>query len=70
MCIFILIKQKNRGPGPHNSLHHTDNRKYFSSPFLTRNRREAHIFHLAREVEKLGDLLAEKGNFILIYELI
>ena len=27
---------------------------------LTLNRREAHMFHLAREVEKFGDVLAGK----------
>ena len=48
----VYQKIKNRGPGPYNSLRHADN-KYFSGLSLTRNRREAHMFHLAREVEKI-----------------
>ena len=51
---------KNRGPGLYNSLRHADNRKYFSGLSLTRNRREAHMFYLAREVGKFGHVLAEK----------
>ena len=53
---------KNRGPGPCNSLRHADNREYFSGLSLMRNRREAHMFYLAREVgKKFGDVLAEKN---------
>ena len=52
--LYILVYQiiKNRGPGPYNSLRHTDNRKYFLGLSLTWNRSEAHMFHLAREVGK------------------
>ena len=60
---------KNRGPGPYNSLRHADNRKYFSGLSLTRNRREAHMFYLAREVVKTWRCSCwEKGNFIMINE--
>ena len=61
-CVYIHIYQikKNWGPGPYNSLRHADNRKYFSDLSLMRNRREAHMFYLAREVGKFGDVLAEK----------
>ena len=37
---------------------------------LTQNRREAHMFYLAREVGKFGHVLAKKkvANFIMINE--
>ena len=44
---------KTRRSGPSNSLRHADNRKYFLGLSLTRNRREVHMFHLAREVGKV-----------------
>ena len=55
MNMFIHVYQiiKNRGAGPYNSLHHADNRKYFLGLPLTRNRKEVHMFHLAREVGKI-----------------
>ena len=58
--IYIHVYQilKNRGPGPYNSLRHADNNFFFGSP--SQNRRETHMFHVAREVEKLADVLAEK----------
>ena len=61
-CVYIHFYQitKNWGPGPNNSLHHTDNKRYFLGLSLTQNRREAHIFYLAREVGKYGHVLAEK----------
>ena len=60
---------KNRGPGPYNSLRHADNRKYFSGLSLTRNRREAHMFYLAREVGKIWRCSCrEKGYFIMSNE--
>ena len=61
-CVYIHVYQitKNWGPGPYNSLCPADNRRYFSSLSLTRNRREAHMFYLAREVAKFGHGLAEK----------
>ena len=59
---YIHVYQivKNGGPGLHKSIRHVDNRKYFSGLSLTRNRREAHMFHLAKEVEKFGDVPAEE----------
>ena len=53
-CVYIHAYQiiKNRGPGPYNSLHHADNRKYFSGLILSRIQSEAHIFYLASEVGK------------------
>ena len=59
-CIYIHVYRitKNWGPGPYNALRHADNKRYFSGHSLTRNRREAHIFYLAREVEKFGHVLA------------
>ena len=61
-CIYIRAYRitKNSGPGPHTSLRHADNRRYFSGLSLTRNRREAHLFYLAKEVGKFGHVLAEK----------
>ena len=60
---------KNRGPGPYNSLHHADYRKYFSGLSVTRNRREAHMFYLVWEVEKIWKCSCrEKGTFIMINE--
>ena len=45
----------------YNSLRcHADNRRYFSGLSLMQNRREAHIFYLAREAGKFGHVLAEK----------
>ena len=51
-CVYIHVYRltKNLGPVSYNPLHHTDNRRYFR--FLTRNRREAHMFYSAREVGK------------------
>ena len=62
LYVYIHVYQitKNWGPGPYNSLCHADNRKYFLGLSLTPNRREAHMFYLAREVGKFGHVLAEK----------
>ena len=68
-CVHIHVYQimKNWGPGPYNSLRHADNRRYFSGLSLTRNRREAHMFYLAKEVGKIWTCSCwEKGNFIMI----
>ena len=37
LCVYIHVYQivKNRGPGPHNSLRHADDRKHFSGLSLT-----------------------------------
>ena len=61
-CAYIHVYRitKNSGPGPYYSSHHTDNRRYFSALSLTRNRREAHMFYLAKELGKFGHVLAEK----------
>ena len=61
-CVYIHVYRitKNWEPGPYNSLRHADNRRYFSGLSLTQNLREAHMFYLAREVGKFGDVLAEK----------
>ena len=69
MCIYLsLPHKKNRGPGPYNSLRHTDNRKCFSGLSLTRNRGEA-LFYLAWEVERIWRCYCcEKGKFIMIIE--
>ena len=67
--LYIHIYQiiKSPGTGPHNSLRHTDNRKYFSGLFLTRNRKKAHMFHMVREVGKLWRCSCwEKGNLTII----
>ena len=59
--VYIPVYEiiKNWGPGPYNSLHYADNRKYFSVFSLTQNWRDAHIFYLAKEKGKLGHVLAE-----------
>ena len=70
-CVYIHVYRitKNWGPGPYNSLRHADNRRYFSGLSLTRNRREAHMFYLAREVGKIWRCSCwEKGKFIMINE--
>ena len=58
--IHVYCIPKNWGPGPYNSLRHADNTRYFSGLSLTRNRRKAHMFYLAREVRKFEYVLAEK----------
>ena len=55
-----LSNNKKLTTWSYNSLRHADNRRYFSSLSLTRNRREAHMFYLARKVGKFGHVLAEK----------
>ena len=54
-CMYNHVNQiiKNRGPGLCNYLRRADNRKYFSGLSLTQSQREAHMFHLVREVEKV-----------------
>ena len=58
--IHVYRIAKNWGPGPYNSLLHADNRRYFLGLSVTQNRREVHMFYLAREVGKFGHVLAEK----------
>ena len=55
--IYQIIKKW--GPGPYNSLHYADNWKYFLG-FSPRNRKEAHMFHLLKEVGKIWRCLAEE----------
>ena len=61
-CVYIHVHQitKNGRPGPYNSVCHADNRRYFLGLSLMQNRREAHMFYLAREVGKFGHVIAEK----------
>ena len=51
--IYVYHMMKNQGPGPYNSLHHADNRKYFLGLYPMRNRREAHMFCLGKEVRRI-----------------
>ena len=62
LCVYIHAYRitKNWGPGPYNSLHHANNRRYLLSLSLMWNRREAHMFYLAKEVGNFGHALAEK----------
>ena len=55
-CVYIHVYRITK-----NSLRHADNRRYFLGLSLTRNRREAHMFYLARKVGKFGHVLAEKN---------
>ena len=58
-----------RGPGPYTFLCHTENIKCFSGLSVTRNRSEARIIHLARELGEIWRCSSrEEVNFILIYE--
>ena len=66
MYIHVYQIIKNRGPGPYNSLCHTDNIKYFSGLSLTQNRGEAHMFYWRGKWEKFGDVLAERKVTIMI----
>ena len=61
-CVYIHVYRitKNGGPGPCNSLRHADDRRYISGLFPTRNRKETHMFYLAKEVGKFGHVLDEK----------
>ena len=61
-CVYIHVYRitKDCGPGPYNSLGHADNRRYFLGLSVTRNRREAHMFYLAREAGKFGHVVAAK----------
>ena len=56
-CVYIHVYKiiKNWGPGLYNSIHHTI---FWVS--LIENRREVHMFYLAREVGKFGHVFAEK----------
>ena len=58
--IHVYQKIKNIGPGPYNSLSHTDNIKYFSDLSLIWNWGEAHMFYQWGKQEKFGDVLAER----------
>ena len=67
-CVYIHVYHimKNWGPGPYNSLCNANNRKYFSGLSLMQNRREAHMFYLAREVRKTWRCsFCEKGNLMI-----
>ena len=60
--VYIRVYRltKNSGPGPYNSLRRPDKRRFFWCLSLMRNRREAHMFYLEREVGKFGCVLAEE----------
>ena len=60
--VYIHVYQiiKNWGTDLYNSLCHADNRRYFSGLSLKLNWREAHMFYLAREVGKFGNVLTQK----------
>ena len=59
--VYIHVYEiiKNWESGPYNFLRHA-NRKFFSGLSLARNRKEAHMFNLARKAGKSGHALAEK----------
>ena len=62
--MYNHVYQKKRGPGPHNSLCHAGNRKYFSdlSFSLIGNRKEAfNVSPGQGNRKKFGDILAEKN---------
>ena len=70
-CVYIHVYQmiKNQRPGPYNFLRHADNRKYFSGLSVTRNRGEAHMFYLARELGQIWTCSCwGKGKFIMVNE--
>ena len=57
--VYQIIE--HRGPGPYNSLCHTDNRKCFLGLSLIWNRREKCVWSFWRgKWEKFGDGLTEK----------
>ena len=60
MYIHVYEIIKNRGPGLFNSPCHADNIKHFMGLSLRRTQKKVHMFHLAKEVENFGDVLAEK----------
>ena len=69
--VYIHVYQiiKNTGPGPYNSLRHTNNRKYFLGLPLMQNRGKTYMFYLVREVGKIWRCsCCEKGNFTMINE--
>ena len=68
LCIRVYQIIKNLGPGLYNTTCLMD-RLHFWGFSITRNQREAQMFHLAAEVGKVYCFLAEKGNFNLISEL-
>ena len=53
MYIHVYQIMKCQGPGPYNSVRQTDFRKYFLGLSLTRNPREAPMFHMATEVGEI-----------------
>ena len=59
LCIRVYQIIKNLGPGLYNTTRLMD-RLHFSGFSITRNQREAQMFHLAGEVGKVYYVLAEK----------
>ena len=66
--IHVYWITKNWVPGPYNSLHHTDNRKYFLGLSLTRNRWEAHVLPGEGSGKTWKCSFWGKGKFIMINE--
>ena len=59
--IYVYEIIKTWGNGLYNSLRHADNNIFFGGGLsLTRNRKEVHMFNLAREVGKLDMFFLRK----------
>ena len=71
LCVYIHVYQiiENQGPGLYNFVHHPDNRKCLLGLSKMQNRKEAHMFHLAREVGRIWRCSCW-DNFITINEFI
>ena len=70
-CVYTHVYRitKNWVLAPYNSLHHADNRRYFSGLSPTPNRREsAHVLLGEGSGEIWKCPCWEKGNFIMINE--
>ena len=68
MYIHVYQIIKNQGPGPYNSLHHANNRKYFSGLSNTKSMGSTQV-SLGKGSGKIWRCSCwEKGNFILISE--
>ena len=59
MYIHVYQIIKNRGPGPHNSLHHPDNRKKILGLSLNmKSKGSAHVLLCKESRKNFGDALA------------
>ena len=73
LCVYIIHVYritKNWGPGPCNSLHHADNRRYFLSLSSAnmKSKGSAHVLHDEGSGKIWTCYCWEKGNFIMINE--